>query len=301
MQTSITCSLCNIQDQMVTDPESGEIICSNCGQVISEKALETQAEWRAFTTDEVNDRSRTGMPTSLARHDKGLATIIGRANKDASGQVLDAAMRTTMERLRTWDFRTQAYTPTDRNLRQAFEHLNMLKDKLGLSDAIIEKTAYVYRKAQVNGMVRGRTINSVLAASLYITCREMRISRTLKDIAAISNIKRKELARMYRLMFFKLDVKIPIVDPLKCVVKISNKINLSEKTKRKAISIMNDVTKKEISAGKDPMGIAATVLYLSCLKTGEHRSQIDIAKAAGVTEVTVRNRFKDLKKQFDLN
>jgi transcription initiation factor TFIIB len=263
---------------------------------------ESRPEWRSFTTDEVNNtRSRTGMPTSLARHDKGLATIIGRANKDASGQVLDAAMRTTMERLRTWDFRTQAYTPTDRNLRQAFEHLNMLKDKLGLSDAIIEKTAYVYRKAQVNGMVRGRTINSVLAASLYITCREMRISRTLKDIAAISNIKRKELARMYRLMFFKLDVKIPIVDPLKCIAKISNKINLSEKTKRKAISIMNDVTKKEISAGKDPMGIAATVLYLSCLKTGEHRSQIDIAKAAGVTEVTVRNRFKDLKKQFDLN
>jgi transcription initiation factor TFIIB len=105
MQSTITCSLCNSQDQTVTDPESGEIICRSCGHVISEKALETQAEWRAFTTDEVNDRSRTGMPTSLARHDKGLATIIGRANKDASGQVLDAAMRSTMERLRTWDFR----------------------------------------------------------------------------------------------------------------------------------------------------------------------------------------------------
>jgi transcription initiation factor TFIIB len=301
MQSTITCSLCNSQDQTVTDPESGEIICRSCGHVISEKALETQAEWRAFTTDEVNDRSRTGMPTSLARHDKGLATIIGRANKDASGQVLDAAMRSTMERLRTWDFRTQAHTSTDRNLRQAFEHLDKLKDKLGLSDAIIEKTAYIYRKAQENGMVRGRTINSVLAASLYIACRELEVSRTLKDIATISNIKRKELARMYRLMFFKLDVKIPMVDPLKCIAKISNKINLSEKTKRQAISIMNDVTKKEISAGKDPMGIAATVLYLSCLKTDEYRSQIDIASAAGVTEVTIRNRFKDLKSRFDLN
>ena len=301
MQSSITCSLCNSQDQTVTDPESGEIICRSCGHVISEKALETQAEWRAFTTDEVNDRSRTGMPTSLARHDKGLATIIGRANKDASGQVLDAAMRTTMERLRTWDFRTQAHTSTDRNLRQAFEHLDKLKDKLGLSDAIIEKTAYIYRKAQENGMVRGRTINSVLAASLYIACRELEVSRTLKDIAAISNIKRKELARMYRLMFFKLDVKIPMVDPLKCIAKISNKINLSEKTKRQAIIIMSDVTKKEISAGKDPMGIAATVLYLSCLKNDEYRSQIDIASAAGVTEVTIRNRFKDLKSRFDLN
>ena len=297
MQTSIICSICSSQDQMVTDPESGEIICSNCGQVISEKALETQAEWRAFTTDEVNNRSRTGMPTSLARHDKGLATIIGRANKDASGQVLDAAMRTTMERLRTWDFRTQAYTPTDRNLRQAFEHLDKLKDKLGLSDAIIEKTAYIYRKAQESGMVRGRTINSVLAASLYIACREMGVSRTLKDIAAISNIKRKEIARMYRLMFFELDVKIPIVDPLKCIAKVANKANLSEKTKRQAAEIMNNVTKREISAGKDPMGLAASVLYLSSFNTGETITQNNIAYAAGVTEVTLRNRVKDLKKQ----
>ena len=298
MQTSIICSICNSQDQIVTDPESGEIICSNCGQVISEKALETRAEWNAFTTDEVKNRSRTGTPTSLARHDMGLATIIGRTNRDAGGHTLDAAMRTTMERLRTWDFRTQAYTPTDRNLRQAFEHLDRLKDKLGLSDVVIEKTAYIYRKAQESGMVRGRTINSVLTASLYIACREMGVSRTLKDIAAISNIKRKEVARTYRLMFFKLDLKIPIADPLKCIAKISNKINLSEKTKRQAISIMKDVTKREISAGKDPMGIAATVLYFSCLKTGENRRQIDIANAAGVTEVTVRNRFKDLKRQL---
>jgi transcription initiation factor TFIIB len=303
MQTSVTCSSCNNNTgQIITDSESGEIICRNCGMVMLDNVQESRPEWRSFTTDEVNNsRSRTGMPTSLARHDRGLATIIGRANKDASGQVLDAAMRTTMERLRTWDFRTQAHSSTDRNLRQAFEHLDKLKDKLGLSDAIIEKTAYIYRKAQENGMVRGRTINSVLAASLYIACREMEVSRTLKDIAAISNIKRKELARMYRLMFFKLNVKIPIVDPLKCIAKISNKINLSERTKRQAISIMNDVTKKEISAGKDPMGIAATVLYLSCLKTDEYRSQIDIASAAGVTEVTIRNRFKDLKSQFDLN
>src|SRR5215212_2950267 len=303
MQTSVTCSSCNNNTgQIITDSESGEIICRNCGMVMLDNVQESRPEWRSFTTDEVNNsRSRTGMPTSLARHDKGLATIIGRANKDASGQVLDAAMRSTMERLRTWDFRTQAHTSTDRNLRQAFEHLDKLKDKLGLSDAIIEKTAYIYRKAQENGMVRGRTINSVLAASLYIACRELEVSRTLKDIAAISNIKRKELARMYRLMFFKLDVKIPMVDPLKCIAKISNKINLSEKTKRQAISIMNDVTKKEISAGKDPMGIAATVLYLSCLKTDEYRSQIDIASAAGVTEVTIRNRFKDLKSRFDLN
>ena len=297
MQASIKCSVCSTDSQMVTDPESGEIICTNCGMVISDKIQETRQEWRTFNTQEANDRSRTGMPTSLARHDMGLSTIIGRTDKDASGYKIDATMRSTMERLRTWDFRTQAHTPTDRNLRQAFSELDRLKDKLALSDAIVEKTAYIYRKAQERGLVRGRTIPAVLVSAIYIACREMGISRTLKDIATISNIKHKELARTYRLLVLELDLKVPLVDPLKCIARVANKTKLSEKTKRYAMSIMNDITKNEISAGKDPMGLAASVLYMSSLNTGDTITQMDIADAAGVTEVTIRNRFKDLKKR----
>jgi transcription initiation factor TFIIB len=309
LQASITdsnplvCSICK-SNQIITDIESGEIICGKCGQVISDKIQETGPEWRNFassSSDESNDRNRIGMPTSLARHDKGLATIIGRANKDASGQILDVAMRSTMERLRTWDFRTQAHTPTDRNLRQAFSELDRLKDKLALSDAIVEKTAYIYRKAQERGLVRGRTIPAVLAAAIYIACREMGISRTLNDIAELNNIKHKELARTYRLLVLELDLKVPLVDPLKCIARVANKTKLSEKTKRYAMNIMNDITKNEISAGKDPMGLAASVLYMSSLNTGDTITQMDIADAAGVTEVTIRNRFKDLKKQLQLN
>jgi len=300
MQTSIVCSTCN-KSQTVTDPESGEIICSNCGLVISDKALESRVEWRAFTTEEVSHRTRTGVPTSLARHDMGLSTIIGRTNKDATGHGIDVSMRSTMDRLRAWDFRTQAHSPTDRNLRQAFSELDRLKDKLGLSDPIIEKTAYIYRKAQQSGLVRGRTISSVVAAAVYIACREVGTSRTLKDIAIISNIKRKDLARTYRLLVLELDFKIPMVDPLKCIVRVANKANLSEKTKRQAMNIMHDVTTSGISAGKDPMGLAASILYLTCLNTGESRTQTDIADAAGVTEVTVRNRYKHLKSQLELN
>jgi transcription initiation factor TFIIB len=235
------------------------------------------------------------MPTSLARHDMGLATIIGRTDKDASGQVLNAAMRSTMNRLRTWDIRTQAHTPTDRNLRQAFSELNRLKDKLGLSDAIIEKSAYIYRKSRESKLIRTRAINSVLAAAVYIACREMRNPRTLKDIAIIINIKRKDIARIYKLLVIELDIKIPVVDPMNCIAMIANKVNLREKTRRKAMSIMHDVTKREISAGKNPMGLAASVLYLSCLKTGEYRKQINFAEAAGVTEVTIRNICRNLK------
>ena len=298
MQTSITCSICNNNSgQIITDTESGEIICRNCGMVMLDNVQETRPEWRSFTTDDANNtRSRTGMPTSLARHDKGLATIIGRANKDASGQVLDAAMRTTMERLRTWDFRTQAHTSTDRNLRQAFSELNRLKDKLGLPDSVIEKTAYIYRKVQERGLVRGRTISSVLAAAAYIACREMGMSRTLDDIAHLNNIKHKELARTFRLLVLELDLKVPMIDPMKCVVKVANKAKLSEKTKRQAMNIMHNIIKSGVSAGKDPMGLAGSVIYMSSINTGETITQMDIADAAGVTEVTIRNRYKDIKK-----
>jgi transcription initiation factor TFIIB len=298
MQTSITCSICNNNSgQIITDNESGEIICRNCGMVMLDNVQETRPEWRSFTTDEANNtRSRTGMPTSLARHDKGLATIIGRTNKDASGQVLDAAMRTTMERLRTWDFRTQAHTSTDRNLRQAFSELDRLKDKLGLPDSVIEKTAYIYRKVQERGLVRGRTISSVLAAAAYIACREMGMSRTLDDIAHLNNIKHKELARTFRLLVLELDLKVPMIDPMKCVVKVANKAKLSEKTKRQAMNIMHNIIKSGVSAGKDPMGLAGSVIYMSSINTGETITQMDIADAAGVTEVTIRNRYKDIKK-----
>ena len=300
MQTAIMCSMCK-SGKTVTDPESGELICRNCGLVISDKAQESRPEWRAFTSEEANDRSRTGIPSSLARHDMGLSTVIGRTDKDASGRAIDISMRSTMGRLRAWDFRTQAHSPTDRNLRQAFSELDRLKDKLGLSDAAVEKTAYIYRKAQERGLVRGRTISAMVGAAIYIACRETGTSRTLKDIAEIGNIKRKDLARIYRIVVMELDLKIPMIDPMKCIVRVANRANLSERTKRMAMSIMKNVTKSGISAGKDPMGLAASVLYLACLNSGESKTQTDIADAAGVTEVTVRNRYKNLKSQLDLN
>jgi transcription initiation factor TFIIB len=300
MQTSsLICSICKKDDKFVTDPDSGEIICSNCGQVISDDIQgNSRPERHGFSTQQLNDRSRTGTPSSLARHDMGLATIIGRPDRDASGQRIDAAMRSAMERLRTWDLRTQVHTSTDRNLMQAFNELNRLKDKLGLPDPIVEKTAYIYRKAQERMLTRGRTVSGILAAAIYIACRESGTPKTLKDISEESNLKLKEVARSYRMLYFELDLKMPVIDPIRCIAKVANKSKLSEKTKRQAAKIMNIVTKKEFSAGKDPMGMAASVLYLASLKNGENITQKHIANAAGVTEVTVRNRAKDLKDKF---
>jgi transcription initiation factor TFIIB len=300
--TQTVCSICKRNDKLVTDPESGELICSNCGMVLSDKVEDiSRPEWNAFSAEEVNNKRRIGAPTSLARYDMGLATVISKTNRDASGQKIDVSMHSTMQRLRTWDSRAHIHSSSDRNLIKAFNELDILKDKLVLSDAIVEKVAYIYRKALERRLARGRTTSGLMAAAIYAGCREMGTPWTLKDIAAASNLKRKDVARNYRTLLSILDLKIPNADPMKCIVKVANKANLTENTKREAISIMNEVAKKEISAGKDPMSLAASVLYVSCLKTGEKISQGDISNASGVTEVTVRNRYKDLKSKFQLN
>ena len=219
-----------------------------------------------FNSSDRDNRDRTGIPTSLARHDMGLATTIANTDRDASGHKIDATMRSTMNRLRVWHFRTQAYTPTDKNLLQAFNELDLLKDKLSLPDASVQKAAYIYRKVQEKGLGRRRPIHTVLAAVIYIACREMEIPRTIKDISTNSNIKPNEISRLYRLLVFELDIRIPLVDPMKCITMISNKVNVSEKIKHHAMNIMNDdITKSQISAGKNPLGLAASILYLSCL------------------------------------
>lgn len=293
--TTLTkCPSCG-NERTITDSESGEIVCDNCGRVISDKLQEIGPEWRSFANADTNLNARTGIPESLARHDMGLSTVIGRTDRDASGNLLDPAMRARMNRLATWDRRSQLHTPRDRSLKHAFLQLDVIKDKLGLSDSIVEKTAYIYRKAQSRKLTRGRTVSGLLAASVYIACREMGAQRTLDDIATACNVKRKELSKDFRVLHTKLDLKIPQPDPMKCIAKVANKVRLSERTKRQAAVIMSNVMKEGISAGKDPMGLAASVLYLSSIKNRDTITQSNIAEAAGVTEVTVRNRSKELK------
>src|SRR5918996_6135074 len=296
MIESLKCSACNnLTQRTITEPESGEIICSNCGIVILDRIEDyVHEERRAYSMEEVYSRSRTGAPASLAFHDKGLCTIIGKANIDASGKALDIASLQKIEKLRRLNSWINVQKSSEKSLRRAFQRLDTLKDKLGLPEPIVEKSAYIFRKVQERQLVRGRTIDGMLSAAVYAACREMGASITLKDIALASNLTHKDISRNYRVLVFELDIKIPIVDPVKCIVKVANKLGIKEKTKKQAINIMSEVVKKEMTPGKVPMGLAGSVLYLSSQITGEVISQANVAQAAGTTEVTIRNRFKDL-------
>jgi transcription initiation factor TFIIB len=280
---------------IVTDSPRGELFCGSCGFVMKEKIVEAGPEWKSFSSDEKDNKSRTGSPTSIAMHDMGLATVIGGLNKDASGRSLSGSMKSTVDRLRTWDRRSQVHESADRNLRQAFSELRRFSDKLAVSEAVTEKAAYFYRKALERGLVRGRSITSIIAASFYAACRDMEVPRTLKDVAAVSNVKKKDLARSYRLLVKEMDIRMPVADPSKCVTKIASRAGLSEKTQRRAREILARAKQMRITAGKDPMGFAASALYVACTLEGEGKTQKDVAEAAGVTEVTIRNRYKGLR------
>ena len=295
--TGPKCPSCGYK-KMVTDQNTGELFCGKCGFVVTEKITDTGAEWRSFSNDESN-RTRVGAGTSLTMHDMGLSTIIGKANKDATGKPLSSGVKSSIERLRTWDSRSQAHSSADRNLRQALNEMDKLKDKLALTNAVVEKAAYIYRKAMERKLVRGRSIQGLVAACLYASCRNTETPRTLDDIAKGINIRRKDVARCYRLIFRELDLKMPVVDPVKGVSRIASLAGLSEKSKRIAIVTLNEAKKKGIVAGKDPMGIAAAALYLACIGIGESKSQKDISIASGVTEVTIRNRCAGLRKMLN--
>lgn len=278
----IVCPNCG-DGQKVTDIESGELICTKCGYVIHERVGDEEQDWSVLAREPAS-KLRTS-PTSLARSGMGLSTIIGRPDRSA-GSGLNAAMRSTFDRLRTWDFRIKGRD--ERSLKRAFVDLDRLRGMLRLSDAIVEKAAYIYRRAQEQRLVRGRTMRAVMGAAIYIVQREMGISGTLDDIIRATNTKEKDLARAYRILIRELDLKVPMVDPVKCVSRVANKANISERTKRKAMNMIYDVVKSGLGAGKDPMGLAASVLYVSCVNSGEVKSQAAIADAAGVSEVTLR-------------
>ena len=285
--------------QFVTDMETGEIACSHCGLVLQEEILDQKPEWRAFTPEETRSKARTGPPTSLRQFDKGLSTTF-QPYKDSYGRALPMRERLKMMRLRKWNIRARVHSSAERNLSQAMNELTRLSDKLHIPASVEENAALIYRKALDEGLIRGRSIKSIAAAALYAACRLTRTPRSLKEIAEASTRRRKEISRCYRLLQRELDIKMPFDEPIKYVSKIASFAGLNQKTQSIAIQILQKAKKIKADIGKGPAGIAAAALYIASIMDGKKVTQKLLAKAADVTEVTVRNRYNGLDKSLGL-
>lgn len=279
---------------IISDPETGEMICQNCGRILQEKISDVRKETTAFTKDEHS-------PTTIRMHDMGLSTIIGKYNRDFGGRPLGYEMKQSMNRVRLLDSRSKAKNSSDRNLRIALYEMLKLKEKLGLSEAVIDRASYLYRKASKAQLVRGRTVKSIVGACVYAACRDIETTRTIIDISNSLQEKRKVVAKAYRILFQNLNLVVPIIDPTNCIIKLANNLQTSEITKREAIRIFDVLKEKEVTVGKNPHAVAATVLYMAGIKTNANLTQNDIMKISGITGITIRNRMQDYEKYVKLS
>lgn len=287
-------------DAIIFDAEKGEYICTKTGEVLEARLINQGPEWRAFTPEEKERRSRVGGPLSATVHDRGLTTVIDWRDRDASGKKLEPKKRLEFIRYRKWQIRSRIQSSVDRNLAQAMNELDRIANQLRLTRAVREEAAIIYRKAVEKGLVRGRSIESVVAASIYVACRLKRVPRTLDEISAHTKTNRKEIARCYRLLIKELGIKVPLANPIDYIPRMGSLLELSGKTMKTAADIIKMAKQKALTAGKDPAGLAAAAIYIATLLENERRTQKEIANIAGVTEVTVRNRYKELVKQLNL-
>jgi transcription initiation factor TFIIB len=211
---------------LVTDETNGEVVCSQCGLVITENALDRAPEWRAYTLEERRSKSRTGAPIRYSIFDKGLHTTIN-GFRDASGNSLSAKAKRQAWRLRKWQNSTRVRDSRNRNLMQAMNELQMLSEKLHVSSSIKELAAVIYRKALDEDLTRGRTIAGITAAALYVACRFTETPKTLNDIVKVSARNRGEVSRAYRLLVRILKIEMPSHDPLNYVSRIAEKAKIS--------------------------------------------------------------------------
>ena len=292
------CPRCS-SENLIRDLEAGEEVCANCGLVVSEDIVDTGPEWRAFTSAEKNSRPRAGMARSFTLYDMGLTTSF-KGDRDGQGNKLDYETQSRMNKLKRYDTRSKMDDTWGRNLSIAMSELDRMAAKLHLPKNVKERAALIYRKALKKDLIRGRSIDAFIAASVYAACRALKVPRPLKIVSKESTRQHSEVSRTYRLILKELKLRMPIDDPMKFVPGIASKLKIRRDTEQKAVHLLRKAREKQGLSGKDPRGIAAAALYMACLANDDKRIQKDIAKAAGTTEVTLRNRLKGLEKVLNV-
>jgi len=277
------------------------LVCRNCGFVLDENMIDQGPEWRAFDSEQREKRARTGAPMTYTIHDKGLSTMIGWKNRDSYGKAIPTRNRAQLYRLRKWQRRTRISNATERNIVIALSELDRMASSLGLPRTVRETAAMIYRKAALKKLVRGRSIEGVATAALYAACRQCHVPRTLDEISNIAHISRKEIGRTYRYVSRELRLKLLPTSPEDYISRFCSELKLSGDVRAKTVEILREAAHRELTSGRGPTGMAAASLYIASVLCGERRTQREVADVAGVTEVTIRNRYKELTKKLDMD
>ena len=285
------------KDSMITDFDTGEIACSNCGAVSLEETIDTAAEFSGFSAEDYQNNSRVGMKTSLKMADRGLSTIMEPQDKDSSGKRLSIENRRMFYRLRMWD-RNSRSSISVKSFQKAFTLLDGISSKLALPESVVEETAYLFRKIAAKKILAGRSTSSMLCATVYMTCRLTDTPRTLQDIANAGNLKKTNLQRVYRFLMKELELYPETYNPMEFVTRVAKAVGLSEKTERLSFKILTICEMKNVSTSKNPMAMAAAAINLASIMNNEKVTQLKISEASGISAVTIRDRSKEIKEKI---
>ena len=275
---------------LIRDYGKAELFCSDCGLVIAENIVDLGPEWRAFDSEQMTRRARVGAPMTYRMHDKGLSTLTTWGSQGRE-QI----------KLKKWQQRTHIANTTERSFIFALSEVDRMASALGLPMNIRETASMMYRKAMKNSLIRGRSIEGITSAILYISCRQYGVPRTLEEVGDVSRVGQKEISRAYRFLLRELDLKVTPASPVDFVPRFCSLLGLGGDIRSKAIEIIKKESERELTNGRGPIGIAAAAIYIAAILNGEHRTQKDVSVVTGVTEVTIRNRYKELSEQLDID
>jgi transcription initiation factor TFIIB len=275
---------------LIRDYGKAELFCADCGLVIAEDIVDLGPEWRAFDSEQVSKRARVGAPMTYRIHDKGLSTLVTWSSP-GQGQY----------KLKKWQQRTHIANTTERSFIFALSEIDRMASALRLPINIREAASMLYRKAMKQHLIRGRSIEGITSAILYVTCRQYGVPRTLEEVRDVSRVGQKEISRAYRFLLRELDLKVTPASPVDFVPRFCSLLDLSGEIRSKAVEIIKKASEAELTNGRGPIGIAAAAIYIAAILSGEHRTQKEVSDVTGVTEVTIRNRYKELSEQLDID
>lgn len=275
----------------------GIVVCTACGLVL-DRIIESSSS-PIYNKEDMQNKSTSGPPISILRADYGLSTDISSTSRDAYGGKISSLTRQKMRRLRWVNSRTSK--SEIRNLRTALRELKRLAASLNLPQETQSTASFFYRRALKAKLIRGRSINSMIAAAVYLAARKHNFAIVLKDLEESSSVDKKIIARCMRVYMMELKIKPKISNALDMIPRLSSKLELTQETENQAREILADARRGKLDVGKSPMSIAAAAIYLACLRTGERRTQQMVADAAMTTPVTLRNRFRAISEALTID
>ena len=292
-----SCPECG-SEHLIRDYTRGELLCGTCGLVINDSAIDGGPEWAAYSVEENDRLARTGAPRSYSTQNIGLTTVIPLSNRDAHGNRIAMKEREKYYRMSKLQRHSAHSRPGERSLPEVIRVLDRVSAFMGLPRSKREEVGFLCKRALEKGLLRGRSIEALVAAAIYAACRLGGVPRTLEEVAQATGVRKKQIAKVYGSLMRELHLRIPPAHPADYVSRFCSTLGLSPAVQAEALKIIKQIDAVDSSLSLSPIGTTAAAIYLASLKAGERRPQKAIAKVAGVSEVTLRNRFQYVHDSF---